>query len=123
MNVIALTGRAVRNPEIKYTPSGKPVANGTIAVQRKYKNEQGNYEADFIDFVAWGKAGELIANHIKKGDLFAISGELQTRTWEKQDGSKQKISEVNVNQFDFPQKKKENNQNGEPYQGSEPPPY
>jgi single-strand DNA-binding protein len=106
MNVISLTGRATDDCRLRYTQSGKAVANGTIAVQRKFKNAQGEYEADFISFNAWGRVGELIAEHVKKGQLFGISGELQSRIWEKDDGTKVKMVEVNVSQFDFPPKPK-----------------
>lgn len=102
MNVICLSGRAAKEIELRYTQSGKAISNGNIAVQRKFKNAQGEYDADFIDFCAWGKTGELMAEHIKKGEHFGLTGELQTRTWEKNDGTKVKVTEVNVTSFDFP---------------------
>lgn len=102
MNNISLTGRATREIELRYTPSGKAISNGNIAVQRKFKNAEGEYDADFIDFIAWGKTGELMAEHIKKGEHFGLTGELQTRIWEKNDGTKVKVTEVNVTSFDFP---------------------
>jgi single-strand DNA-binding protein len=102
-----LTGRSSKDTELRYLATGKAVANGTIAVQRKYKNAQGEYEADFHDFVAWGKTGELMAQYIRKGDSFGLSGELVTRIWEKNDGTKQKITEINVASFDFPNKPKQ----------------
>lgn len=102
MNTTSLTGRAVKEIELRYTQSGKAVASGTIAVQRKFKNAQGEYESDFIDFVAWGKGGELIANYVKKGEHFGITGTLQTRMYENSEGRKVKVTEVNVSDFDFP---------------------
>lgn len=102
MNIVALSGRAVREIDLRYTSNGKGVANGTLAVQRKFKNAQGEYQSDFIDFIAWGKTGELMAEYIKKGDFFGLTGEIQTRIWEKDDGTKVKITEINVNTFDFP---------------------
>lgn len=113
MNVVALSGRAIDVPGIRYTTSGKAVTKGTLAVRRKFKNEQGKYDADFIDFVCWGKLAELIANNVKKGDVFSISGEWQTRIWEKDDGSKQKVSELNITQFDFPERKSQNQEQGQ----------
>lgn len=110
MNTVNLTGRAAKDFELRYTQSGKAVANGTIAVQRNFKNGQGEYEADFVDLVAWGKTGELMSEYIKKGDPFGIVGRLQNRIWEKDDGSKQKVTEVNVSEFDFPVKPKGNQQ-------------
>lgn len=106
MNNVSLSGRTTRDIELRFTPAGKAVANGTIAVQRKFKNQNGDYEADFIDFVAWGKTGELLAQYVKKGDHFSISGNLQTRVWVRTDGSRQKTTEVNVQDFDFPVKPK-----------------
>lgn len=102
MNVITLTGNAVRDIEIKITPNGKTVANGTIAVKRDFKNPSGEYETDFIDFIALGKTGEIMGNYIKKGDKFGITGRLQIRKWTKDDGSNRYFTEVVVNSFDFP---------------------
>lgn len=108
MNVITLTGYAVKDIELKITPAGKGVASGTIAVRRDFKNQNGEYETDFINFVALGGLSEVMANHIRKGDKFGITGRLQIRKWEK-DGKTQYFTEVVVNGFDFPSK---GNQNG-----------
>jgi single-strand DNA-binding protein len=105
MNVITLTGNATKDVELKYTPNGKGVANGTIAVRRDFKNQKGEYETDFINFTALGGLSEVMANHIKKGDKFGINGRLQIRKWEKDNGDKQYFTEVIVNGFDFPDKK------------------
>jgi single-strand DNA-binding protein len=104
MNVITLTGNAVKDVELKFTPNGKGVANGTIAVRRDFKNQNGEYETDFINFVALGGLSEVMANHIKKGDKFGITGRMQIRKWEKDNGEKQYFTEVIVNGFDFPNK-------------------
>lgn len=105
MNVITLTGNASRDVELKYSPSGTGIANGTIAVRRDFKNKQTNeYETDFINFIAIGGLSEVMANYIKKGDKFGITGRLQIRKWEKDNGDKQYFTEVVVNSFDFPSK-------------------
>jgi len=106
MNTVTVTGRAVREIEMRYTPSGKEVASGTIAVQRNFKNAQGEYEADFLDFVCWGKKAVVLVDYVKKGDHFGISGALQTRTYENQEGRKVKVTEINVESFDLPVKGK-----------------
>lgn len=106
MNNVNLSGRAVKDVELRFTQSGKAIANGTIAVQRKFKNQQGEYESDFINFVCWGKGGELLAQYVNKGDFFGISGQLTTRNYEKE-GRKVYVTEVNVQDFDFPVKQKE----------------
>lgn len=108
MNVITLTGNATRDVELKYSPNGKGISNGTIAVRRDFKNKNEEYETDFINFVACGKLSEILANHIRKGDHFGITGRMQIRKWEKDNGEKQYFSEVVVNGFDFPVKPKEN---------------
>lgn len=122
MNSICLSGRATKEIELRYTQSGKAISNGNIAVQRKFKNAEGEYDADFIDFCAWGKTGELMAEHIKKGEHFGITGELQTRIWEKNDGTKIKVTEVNVTSFDFPVRPKttQTNQNTNTGQAEKP---
>lgn len=107
MNVITLTGNATKDFELKYTSNGKAVGNGTIAVRRDFKNQQGEYETDFINLVVLGKLSEVMANHIRKGDKFGVNGRLQIRKWEKDNGEKQYFTEVIVNGFDFPDKKRE----------------
>lgn len=109
MNVIILTGFASKDLELRFTPNGKAVANGTIAVKRDYKNQNGEYETDFHNFVALGKQGEIMANHIRKGDKFGIKGKLQNRVWESDNGKKY-FTEVLVDGFDFPNKAKETTQ-------------
>lgn len=132
MNIVTLTGRSVKPIEIKVTPNGKEVATGTIAVQRNFKNQQGEYESDFLNFVAWGAKAALLANYVNKGDFFGISGSIQTRNFEGQDGKRVWMTEINVQDFDFPVKPKgqSNNQGqqqqrhtadpGDPFKNDEP---
>jgi single-strand DNA-binding protein len=107
MNLVTLTGRLTKDIELRYTSNGKAVASGTIAVQRKFKNAEGQYDADFINFVAWGKGGELLAQYVQKGDKFGISGQIQTRNYENNEGRRVFVTEVNVQDFDFPDKPKQ----------------
>jgi single-strand DNA-binding protein len=107
MNQILLTGRNVKEISLKYTPSGKEVASGTIAVQRNYKNQEGKYDSDFIDFVCWGAKAKVLADYVQKGDKFGISGKLITRSYENQEGKKIKVIEVNIEDFDLPIKQKQ----------------
>lgn len=114
MNIITVTGNSVKDIELKATPSGSFVGNGTIAVRRDFKNKQtGEYETDFINFVALGKTAEIMAQYVNKGDHFGITGRLQIRIWNKDDGTKQYFTEIVVNSFDFPQKKKEGASNNQ----------
>lgn len=111
MNVITLTGNATKDVELRYTQNGKGVANGTIAVRRDFKNQNGEYETDFINFIALGGLSEVIANHVRKGDKFGITGRLQIRKWEKDNSEVQWMTEVVVNGFDFPTKQRNNESN------------
>ena len=112
MNVITVTGNAVKEIEIRYTATGVCMANGSIAVRRDFKNKTtGEYETDFFNFLAIGGLGEVMGNHIKKGDKFGITGRLQNRVWEKDDGTKQYFTEIIVNSFDFPSKPQNNQSN------------
>lgn len=96
MNKAILIGRITKEPEIKYTQSGTAVVSFTLAVDRDFKDEQGNYITDFINCVAWRNQAEFIANYIKKGYLIAISGALQTRSWQTQNGENRSVTEVIV---------------------------
>lgn len=94
LNRIILIGRLTRDPELRYTPQGVPVASFALAVDRPFANQQGQREADFIDCVAWRKLGETVGNHLTKGRLVAVEGRLQVRSYEAQDGTKRRVSEV-----------------------------
>lgn len=96
MNKAVLIGRITKEPEIKYTQSGTAVVSFTLAVDRDFKDEQGNYITDFINCVAWRNQAEFIANYIKKGYLIVISGALQTRSWQTQNGENRSVTEVIV---------------------------
>jgi single-strand DNA-binding protein len=113
MNVIVLTGNATKPMEIRYNNNGTPIGTGTIAVRRDYKNQNGEYESDLFNYVVIGKLSEIMANHINKGDRFGIKGKLQNRVWESDSGKKY-FTEVFVDGFDFPEKKKGQQQNTAP---------
>jgi single-strand DNA-binding protein len=104
MNNVAMVGRLTKDMEIRYTPSGKAVATGTIAVQRNFKNQAGEYEADFINFVVWGKIAEMVAEKTEKGGRFGGTGRMQSRSYEAQDGRKVYVTEFvieNVEMVDW----------------------
>jgi len=94
MNVVVLIGRMVADPELKYTPSGVAVCSFRIAVDRRFKSESGEKEADFIDIVAWKQSAEFAANYLSKGRLVAVHGRIQVRSWVQQDGQKRWKTEV-----------------------------
>jgi len=93
-NKIILIGRHTADPELRYTPSGKAVANFTLAVDRPRPNAKGEREADFINIVAWQKLAEICSQYLTKGKLIAIDGRLQTRQYENNEGKKVKAFEV-----------------------------
>lgn len=101
MNIIAISGRLTRDPELKTTTSGKEVVEFTVAVDRPGTRDQ----TDFIDCVAWDKKAEFIAQYFQRGKRIEVSGVLTTRSYEK-DGKKHKRSEVRCDQAFFGESKK-----------------
>lgn len=94
LNQIVLIGRLTRDPELRYTPSGKAVATLGLAVDRGTTNPQGEKETDFIDVVVWERTAETVANYLQKGRLVAVSGRLQIRKYETQEGQRREKAEV-----------------------------
>lgn len=94
LNRVILIGRLTRDPELRYVPSGQPVASFTLAVDRPFTNQAGERETDFIDIVAWRKLADQVSQHLSKGRLVAVEGRLQIRSYETQDGQKRKVAEV-----------------------------
>jgi single-strand DNA-binding protein len=96
MNKIVLIGRSTKDTEIRSTSTGKLVASFTLAVDRDYKNAQGEREADFIPCVVWGKLAEICERYITKGKQVAVAGRIQTRNYEDKNGQRRYITEVIV---------------------------
>ena len=86
MNNVSLVGRLTKDVELKYTGSQTAVVAGTLAVNRQFKNANGEREADFINIVAWRKTAETIANYTSKGSQIGITGRIQTRSYDGNDG-------------------------------------
>lgn len=102
MNRVILIGRLVRDPELRVTQSGLPVARMRIAVDRARPNPQtGNREADFVDIAVWGKQAETVSQYLKKGRLVAVDGRLQVRNYETPDGQKKTFYEVVAERVQF----------------------
>ena len=100
MNNVVLIGRLARDPETAKTQNGISRTNLTLAVSRRHKDAEGNYEVDFIKCVAWRQTAEFLAQYGTKGRKVAVNGEIQTRTYDK-DGEKRTITEVMVNNAEF----------------------
>ena len=102
MNKIILMGRLVRDPEVRITPSEKTVCTFTLAVNRRFKNAQGQNEADFINIVVWGKIAENCGNYLTKGQRALVEGRLQLRSYEAKDGSGRRyVTEVIAETVEF----------------------
>lgn len=110
LNRVVLVGRLTRDPELRYTPNGVAVGNFNIAVNRPFKNQNGENEADFIQGVVWKKAAENLANYMKKGNLIGVDGRIQTRNYEGSDGKTVYVTEVVADSIQFLESKKNNNQ-------------
>lgn len=96
INKAVIIGRSTKDAEIRSTSTGKLVASFTLAVDRDYKNAQGERDADFIPCVAWGKLAEICERYITKGKQVAVAGRIQTRNYEDRNGQRRYITEVIV---------------------------
>lgn len=99
MNSVQLIGRLTKDIELKYTPSNTAVAQFILAVNRRFTNQQGEREADFINCVVWRKTAENLAKYTQKGSQIGIDGRIQTRNYENQQGQRVYVTEVIVNNF------------------------
>lgn len=100
MNKVNLIGRLTRDVELRTTQGGVSVSSFTLAVNRRFKNAEGNYDADFINCVAWRQSAEYLSKNYSKGDMVGISGSIQTRNYEK-DGNTVYITEVVADEIHY----------------------
>ena len=108
INQIVLIGRLTADPNLKYTANGQAVATFTLAVNRNFTNQSGEREADFINCVIWRKPAETLANYARKGTLLGITGRIQTRNYENQQGQRVYVTEVVVENFQLLESKDSN---------------
>ncbi|CAH0186911.1 MULTISPECIES: single-stranded DNA-binding protein [Peribacillus] len=108
MNRVVLVGRLTKDPELRYTPNGVPVATFTLAVNRSFTNQKGEREVDFINCVVWRKPAENAANFLKKGSLAGVDGKVQTRNYEGQDGKRVYVTEILAESVQFLEPKSQN---------------
>jgi single-strand DNA-binding protein len=102
LNKVILIGRLTRDPEMRFTPAnGVPVTTFTLAVDRPYVNQKGEREADFIRIVTWRKLAENCGNMLYKGRLVAVSGRLQIRSYDTQEGQRRYMTEVVADEVKF----------------------
>lgn len=107
MNNVSLTGRLVRDPEVRYSQGENPtgVARYTLAVSRPFKSNNGGQDADFISCVAFGKSAEFAEKYMKQGMMFAVTGRIQTGSYDGKDGKKVYTTDIVVATQEFCEKK------------------
>lgn len=99
INNVTLVGRLTKDPDLRYTASGTAVATFTLAVNRNFTNQNGNREADFINCVIWRQQAENLSNWAKKGTLIGVTGRIQTRNYENQQGQRVYVTEIVADDF------------------------
>lgn len=101
MNKAFIIGNLTKAPELKTTTNGISVCSFTVAVQRKYKDQNGKRQADFIPVIAWRGLAENCAKYLDKGKKVSVIGEIQTRSYEAKDGSKRYVTEIIASEIEF----------------------
>ncbi len=112
INNVTLQGKLGKDIDLKYTQSGKAVGTTSIAVDRDFKNANGEKETDWVNIVFWGKTAETVANYFRKGDEILVVGRIQTRSYEDNSGSRKYITEVVADKFSFTTGRKSQNTQG-----------
>ena len=107
MNKVQLVGRLTRDPEIRYSQGENATATArfSVAVNRRFKNSEGNYDADFINCVAFGKSAEFVEKYFKKGMAIGLTGRIQTGSYTNKDGQKVYTTDVVVEETEFVESK------------------
>jgi len=105
MNKVILIGNLTKDPELTSTTGGVSVTRFTVAVTRRFKNSEGEYESDFINCVAWRNTAEFVQKYFKKGQKLAVTGSIQTRSYDAQDGTKRYVTEVVAEEVEFVEKR------------------
>ena len=125
INNVVLVGRITKDPELKYTPANQAVATFILAVNRTFKNANGEREADFINIVIWRQAAENLANWVKKGQLIGITGRIQTRNYENGQGQRVYVTEVVADNFQMLESRnqQQEQQQAKPQQAKQPDPF
>ncbi|MBS4178082.1 single-stranded DNA-binding protein [Lederbergia citrea] len=101
INQVTLVGRMTKDPDLRYTVEGKAVLNITLALNRHYRNSKGDYDADFVLCTLWNKTAENTAKYCSKGSIVGVTGKIQTRNYEGQDGKKIYVTEVVADSVKF----------------------
>lgn len=111
INTAILMGRLTADPELRHTPNDIPVTSFTLAVNRSYVKSGSERQTDFIDVVAWRSTAEFVSRYFSKGQLVAVEGSIQTRTYQDKDGNNRKVVEVVANNVHFAEPKRDSSNN------------
>ena len=122
LNHIILMGRLTRDPELRHTQSGTPVASFTLAVERDRAPQGSEKATDFIDIVAWRSTAEFVSKYFTKGQLVAVSGRLQIRDWKDKNGSNRRSAEILADSVYFAEGKRDGTQKSNSTAASSAPP-
>jgi single-strand DNA-binding protein len=101
MNKVVLVGRLTKDPEVRTMPTGNTVASFTLAINRNFKNKEGNIDADFINISVFGRQAENVGKYVFKGSQLGVDGRIQTRSYDAQDGTKRYVTEVIAENVEF----------------------
>lgn len=107
LNTVILMGRLTANPELRYTPNNVAVTSFTLAVERSYVKSGTDRQVDFIDVVVWRQTAEFVCKYFHKGQLVAVQGSIQTRSYTDKDGNKRKAFEIVAESVHFAESKKD----------------
>ena len=105
MNKAILIGNLTKDPELSTTTSGVSVTRFTVAISRRFKNAEGEYDTDFINCVAWRNTADFVHKYFRKGQKLAVTGSIQTRSYDAQDGTKRYVTEVVAEEVEFVEKR------------------
>lgn len=117
MNKAILMGRLVRDPELRSTASGVSVCTFTIAVDRRFRNANGERQADFIPIVAWRQQADFVNKYFRKGSQILVCGSIQRRSWEDNEGRKRYETEVIADEVEFAEGRRSDSQADSSYEG------
>ncbi|MCE5471871.1 single-stranded DNA-binding protein [Staphylococcus pseudintermedius] len=120
INRVVLVGQLTKDPEFRTTQSGVEVATFTLAVNRNYKNKNGEQQADFINCIVFRKQAENVNNYLNKGNLAGVDGRLQSRSYENQEGRRIFVTEVICDSVQFLESKNNNQSNNQQQRGQAP---
>ena len=115
LNKVILMGRLTHEPESKALPSGMSVCTFSLAVQRDFAKQGEDRQTDFINIVAFAQRADFVTRYFHKGQLVAVCGRLQSRSWEDQNGNKRYATEVVADEVHFAEPKRDNAGSGDPY--------